>query len=504
MNGIRAIVLGLLFAVAAHAALPGELVVVIASKGQFKGEPDFQGMDALAESAHRHGHPVTWFLKPVTVGPASERLKKWKSQYGDELAWFAEHAEPGPGEEYAEMKKLVTWQPIRSAGNSRYDRLFYLLAEKQGITGIWGAYFEQSYAEALADRGTTFGFHYMRPDCYKVPNPRGAGIVSVPWVSTDINLTFRLGGASGFTFDPDDVIQIGVAHPGRSEYWKRLVDEYRKQTVWNEVVPLIIQQEYTSVGDALRRKDPASLALLGDLFQYLREQRIRVVTMSDAVALFRKAHPDTTPPTYALYDNLGADGLPAQPAAHPKTGRLQRLQVISNRISGAQGGVGFNGFYASTLSNQIRSYVDLEGRAYPQQGRLLAYYDVLGLLMFEEGRSAPIRITPYASLPENPHKPRVLPEMSAWFNTQDKIPQAQLLVTNALGAVRITAQANWERSASFGGERLAYGLMLWGDYSAYRLPAKAPAGSRILGRSGLLLAFPLVPGDNRLELTLER
>jgi hypothetical protein len=63
------------FVVAAHAGLPGELVVVIASKGQFKGEPDFQGMDALAESAHRHGHPVTWFLKPVTVGPASERLK---------------------------------------------------------------------------------------------------------------------------------------------------------------------------------------------------------------------------------------------------------------------------------------------------------------------------------------------------------------------------------------------------------------------------------------------
>jgi hypothetical protein len=70
------LVLFLLCVVAAQAGLPGELVVVIASKGQFKGEPDFQGMDALAESAHRNGHPVTWFLKPATVGPATERLKR--------------------------------------------------------------------------------------------------------------------------------------------------------------------------------------------------------------------------------------------------------------------------------------------------------------------------------------------------------------------------------------------------------------------------------------------
>jgi hypothetical protein len=124
--------------------------------------------------------------------------------------------------------------------------------------------------------------------------------------------------------------------------------------------------------------------------------------------------------------------------------------------------------------------------------------------MFEEGNRRPIRITSYTSLPENPHRPRVLPEMSAWYNTQDKIPALALTVTNVMGEVRISARAAWERSTVFGSERQAYGIMLWGDYSRYRLPAKAPAGSRVLGQAGLFLAFPLSPGENRLDLQLTR
>jgi hypothetical protein len=496
--------LGALLAVAARAGLPGELVVVIASKGQFKGEPDFQGMDALAECAHRYGHPVTWFLKPVTVAPAEERLRRWRTQYGDELGWFAEHAEPGPGEELAAMKKLVTWQPIRSAGNSRYDRLFVQLANEQEVEGIWGRAFEQSYAEPIADRGTTFGFHYLRPDCYKVPNPRGAGVVSVPWVSADLNLTFRTGSGAGFTFDPDDVLSIGVVRAGRIEYWKRLVDEYRRQTAWNEFVPLVIQQEYTAIGEALRRKDGEPLQVLDELFRYLRDQRIRVVTMADAVRLYRKASPDTTAPTYALFHNLGTNGLAAEPAPVPGPGRLLRMEVTSNRIAKASAGLSFNGFYAGDQAHGVRRYFDPEGRPYQQRGRLFLYYDVNGLLVFEEGNPQPLRITSYASLPSDPHKPRVLPELSAWYNTQNLIPRAELSVTNVAGGVRISARVAAERNAVFTGDRFAYGLMLWGDYSAYRLPPRASVGSRILGREGLFLPFPLAPGENRLDLHLMR
>ena len=399
------------------------------------------------------------------------------------------------------MKKLVTWQPIRSAGNSRYDRLFELLMREKEITGVWGAAFEQSSAENIADRGTTFGFHYLRPDCYKVPNPKEGGIVSVPWVSTDVNLTFRLGWGSGFTFDPDDVLSIGAVRPGKLEYWKRLVDEYRKQTAWNEFVPLVIQQEYASVGDALRRNDKAPLEVLDGLFAYLREQRIRVVTMAEAVGLYRKAAGDSTLPAYALWNNLGREGLAARPEL-PAGGR--RLQVTSNRITGARAGAAFNGFHAGDSAGGARLYYDPEGRLYQEQGRLFSYYDTLGLLMFEEGNPQPIRITPYNSLPASPHKPCVLPEMSDWYNTRPLIPRADLSVSNALGVVRIKARAMWQRNPVVGGDRLPYGLMLWGDYSAYRLPPRAPPGSRILGAQGVFLAFPLDLGENALELELKR
>lgn len=497
----RALVLVLLCAVVARAGLPGELVVVIASKGQFKGEPDFQGMDALAECAHRYGHPVTWFLKPVTVGPATERLKQWGSQYGDELAWFAEYAEPGPGEEYAEMKKLVTWQPLRSAGNSRYGSLFVKLAEEKGLTGVWGASFEQSSAENIADRGTTFGFHYLRPDCYKVPNPKAGGVVSVPWVSTDVNLTYRLGWGSGFTFDPDDVLAIGAVRAGKLEYWKRLVDEYRKQTAWNEFVPLVIQQEYASLGEALRRKDGEALEVLAGLFQYLRDQRIQVVTMAEAVRLYRKHAETNTVPTYALFDNLGREGLAAQPVP-AKHGR--RLQVTSNRLAKAASGRPFHGFYASDYSNGVLTYVDPQGKGYAEHGPLFAYYDVNGLLMFESSNAQPIRITSYTSLPGEPHRPMVLPEMSAWYNTDQLILRATITQSNVLGSLQVNVRVQAERNFIFTGERYAYGVMLWGDYAGYRVPSQAPAGTRILGRRGLFIAMPLVPGENILALEFPR
>lgn len=63
-------------------AAPGDLVAVIVSKGQFRGDADVQGMDALAKSAHQNGFPVTWMLKPETAGQAKDRLVRWHRENG--------------------------------------------------------------------------------------------------------------------------------------------------------------------------------------------------------------------------------------------------------------------------------------------------------------------------------------------------------------------------------------------------------------------------------------
>ena len=488
----------------AQPAAPGQLVVVLASKGQFRGEADRQGMEALAEIAHQRGFPVTWLLKPAAAREMAARLKSWHQLHGDEVGWFAEYSEPSAIEEFDELKKAVTWHPVRSAGHTRYDLNWVRLAEKLGITGVWGRCFEQTYADNIIDRGSPFGFYYLRPDCYKVPSTNDRGLVSVPWLSGDINLVFRTGWASGFTFDPDDVLNIGVVRGDDIGYWKALVDEHQRQTAYNAFVPLVIQQEYTAVGDALRRKDTEGLEALAALLDYLKEERIKVVGMAEAVQLYQRAHPKRTPPTYALFDNLGRTGLAAAPRAHPKTGKLHQLRVVTNRITQATAGKPFNGFFANDYRDGVRSYVHPAGKTYTEHGALFAYYDTRGLLMFDEGQAHPVRITPYGTVAASMHKPVVLPEMSMWYNTDRLIPEPVIESSDVPGGLKVAITATWSMTTMFPATTLPYGIVLWGDYSRYRLPTGIPEGSRLLGDRGLFIAMPLKVGENKLELQLAR
>lgn len=500
----RLAVLSLLLAVPAVAQPPPGVVAVIASKGQFKGPTDREGMEALAKVAHQRGYPVTWLLKPAAATEMADTLKQWQKGFGDEVAWFAEYPVPGAEAELKALKKAVTGQPIRSAGQTRFGADWVRLAANEGISGVWGRCFEQTYADNIVDRGSPFGFYYLRPDCYKVPATNDGGLVSVPWMSSDINLVFRTGWASGFTFDPDDPLAIGVIRAGDIRYWEALVDQTIAQAAYNAFVPLVIQQEYSAVGDSLRRKDGEDLAVLGDLFDLLKKRGIPVVTMSEAVRRYQQANPKRTPPTYALYDNLGSVGLAAAPQAHPRTGRLHTLQVVTEPLTKANAGKPFNGFFATDFSEGIRRYVHPEGKTYGQHGKLFAYYDVHGLLMFDEGVSKPVRITSYLALPANAHTPMVLPEMSHWYRTQDAIPEPTIDRAETATGLTITIKAAWTPAGRFTHARLPYGVMLWGDFARYRLPPQAPAGAKILGTHGLFIPVVLQSGDNQVSLSLTR
>lgn len=494
----------LLAATSAIAQPPPGVVAVIASKGQFKGETDREGMEALAKVAHQRGYPVTWLLKPSAATNMAGTLKQWQKGFGDEVAWFAEYPEPGAEEELKALKKAVTGQPIRSAGQTRFGADWVRLAEREGITGVWGRCFEQTYADNIIDRGSPFGFYYLRPDCYKVPATNDGGLVSVPWMSSDINLVYRTGWASGFTFDPDDPLAIGVIRAGDIRYWEALVDQTIAQAAYNTFVPLVIQQEYTAVGDSVRRKDGEDLAVLGDLFDLLKKRGIPVVTMSEAVRRYQQANPKRTPPTYALYDNLGSTGLAAAPQAHPRSGRLHKLQVVTEPITRATAGKPFNGFYATDFADGIRRYYHPGGKTFREHGKLLAYYDANGLLMFDEGNSKPVRITSYLSLPAHAHTPMVLPEMSPWYQTHALIPDPVIEQLESPAGLSISIKAAWNPSGRFTHPQLPYGVMLWGDFSRYRLPPQAPVGAKILGTHGLFIPFVLPSGEKQFSLSLPR
>lgn len=224
----------------------GRLVVCIASKCEYDdGQPaDVEGPSGLAALAHKYGFPVTYYMKPFTVEACRTLLKSWHDQYGDEVGWLSDGTPFGKAEaELARMRQLAEWQSITTAGNLRFGldwSNFYL---RQGIQSVWGRCYEQSYTDGITDRGCPPGFYYALPACFRSPNQTDGGLISVPWLSNDLNLVFRTAQQSTFTFDPNDSQSLHVSTPDDDSFWKAELDQYQKQTRYNKTVPLVVQQE---------------------------------------------------------------------------------------------------------------------------------------------------------------------------------------------------------------------------------------------------------------------
>jgi len=124
--------------------------------------------------------------------------------------------------------------------------------------------------------------------------------------------------------------------------------------------------------------------------------------------------------------------------------------------------------------------------------------------MFDEGNSKPVRITSYLSLPAHAHTPMVLPEMSPWYQTHALIPDPVIEQLESPAGLSISIKAAWNPSGRFTHPQLPYGVMLWGDFSRYRLPPQAPVGAKILGTHGLFIPFVLPSGEKQFSLSLPR
>ena len=480
---------------------PGRLVVCFASKGAFTHTPGSEaGLRGLAGLLHKYGYRGTYYLKQATVRACQADLKEWREKYGDEVGWFAENCTlKSAAAELAELRELAIGQPVRSAGQLRYGKDWVEFFQKHGVESVWGRCYEQTATDGITDRGCPFGFYYARPDCFKAPNPGSGGVISVPWLSNDLNLVFRTAQQSTFTFDPNDPQDIGVATPGDDSFWVAELNEYKKQTRYNKIVPLVIQQEIEEFDFTTRKgwKESGSV-IFENLLKVLKREGIQVVTVSEAVDLYKAAYPEATPPTYGLFGNIAA--------TTPIIRNNKSLQVVTAPFTIARKaefkcfGPTFNGFYATGRIGRTWYYYDSKGARLDEFGKNFSYFDKAGLLVFEEGNSTPARITPYSNLPDDAYKTAILPEMSRWFDTQKLIPAANVKMVKSERELRVTASTVASRSLVFSGDSLPYGVMLWGDFSAYRVPSNAPAGTKILGNEGLFIPWVLKEGENHLDL----
>ena len=451
----------------------GKLVVCFASKGDYTQTPgSAAGLRGLAGLLHKYGYRGTYYLKPATVRACQADLKEWREKYGDEVGWFADGCSlKFAAAELAQLRELATGQPIRSAGQLRYGKDWVELFQTHGVESVWGRCYEQTATDGITDRGCPFGFDYARPDCFKAPNSGSGGVISVPWLSNDLNLIFRTAQQSTFTFDPNDPQDIGVSTPGDDSFWVAELNEYKKQTKYNKIVPLVIQQEIEEFSFTTRKEwKESGRAIFENLLKLLKREGIQVVTVAEAVDLYKAAYPEATPPTYGLFGNIAT--------TTPIIRNNKSLQVVTAPFSIARKaafgchGPTFNGFYATGRIGRTWYYYDPKGARLDEFGKNFSYFDKAGLLVFEEGNSTPVRITPYSNLPADAYRTALLPEMSPWFDTQKLIPTADVKMVKSERELRVTANTVASRSPVFSGDSLPYGVMLWGDFSAYRVPPK--------------------------------
>jgi hypothetical protein len=479
----------------------GKLVVCFASKGDYKQTPGTkEGLQGLAGLLHKYGYRGTYFLKPSTVADCQAELQEWNKAHGDEVGWFSDgDSQDKAGDELKKMRELLPGQKIRAAGHMRYNASWVKFFEDNGVESVWGRCYEQSATDGITDRGCPFGFYYAKPDCFKVPNTDQGGVISVPWLSNDLNLVFRTAQQSTFTFDPNDSQDIGISTPDDDSFWRAELNEYKKQTRYNKIVPLVIQQEIGEFEFGKKTEwKKAGAAIFENLLKILKAEGIQVVTVSEAVDLYKAANPTATPPTYGVFGNIAA--------TTPIIKSNRSLQPVTEPFAIARKdqfkcyGPTFNGCYATGRVGRTWYYYDPKGETLDQFGKNISYYDKNGLVIFTEGDSSPVRITPYSNLPQDAFHTAILPELSHWFDTAKFIPKADVKATKSPSGLTVAIKATMIANTIYTGATMPYGVVLWGDYSAYVVPDNAPVGTKILASDGIFIPMLLIEGENSLSV----
>ena len=141
---------------------------------------------------------------------------------------------------------------------------------KNGIEALLGRCEEQSYADGISDRGTPYGFMYATSDSYKMPSADKDSIISVPWCNRDMNLAYHTGWSEVFGRDTDEQTVTGLQNELNAEFRINSIMEYKEQTKYNKVVPIIIQQEYVNTSDvAWEPENQAWLNIFDEVLKFL-------------------------------------------------------------------------------------------------------------------------------------------------------------------------------------------------------------------------------------------
>lgn len=311
-----------------------------------------EGAARIAAIAHKHQIPVTWLVSNQAALKMKDLLTRWHNEYGDDVASF-------DWEDWGPLKAALPWAStnvaVVSAGLTRpVARL-----EKAGMQAAWGWCWEQSAVDNTCDRGCPwapfYASHNSNDLCYKIPADYPGKVLGVEWTMRDLNksVSIHSGEACRFSSDPDEPRRGHFLYGRAIEYWKQLLDEYLRNTEWNEFIPFIFQQEShemewsfpwrsgnTSVhwpGEPIPQGEHpaasnwravnANAQAMDEFFKYAKTKRITFMTLPQMAKSYQKKYPAVTPSHYMLFRDIPTQkpvqyvcpGAPLHPGPYPLT-----------------------------------------------------------------------------------------------------------------------------------------------------------------------------------------
>ena len=291
------------------------------------------GASLIASIAHKHGVPVTWLVNNKSAIKMKDFLTKCHEEYGDEVA----------SEEWqnlAPLKAALPWakNTVAAAGGNRAVAAM----ENAGFQGAWGWCFEQVEIDNISDRGCHWGPFYVSRENTKMPASYDGKLVAWDWSVRDLNkaLQIHAGEACRFSSDVDEPRRGHFMYGRAIEYWKQLLEEFQRNTDWNEMVPFMIQQESHEMESSFSwskgsKPDPVkansmvnlNAQALDEFFKYAKSKNVTFMTQPQFTEVFRKKFPRVTPAYHMLFrdiptqdpSNFACPGAPITKGPYPLT-----------------------------------------------------------------------------------------------------------------------------------------------------------------------------------------
>lgn len=455
------------------------------------------GMQLLAEMAHKYDIPVTWAIAADAARLVANAVSTWHTEYGDEPLlmldikplwdenWASLSGEPAPdanqdidtsgstptslsaadmaehlvkmretlpqyvATEWNKLKRAMEWAVPCVAGAVWKNHVLLHAIEQTGFQGLWGYRWNERDSLASADRGCPFGCFYPSAEQHNFSAPAAGSIAGIPYLTAEhvVNNTDNLRAS----------LLNGTA--------QRSYDIYVENGAWNRwlgYVQHISAAEVTQLGQE-------TLTQLDAYFAHVASNKnTKLLPLSEMVDDYW-TNCQQTEPTCVIANRLRSEN-DSKPACQDSPAAAQ-----SNLPAGPE------------------EQVSTE----PAAEKAFFYYDVECQFAFVEGTMEPVEMKNYISPPVldaaggggSSHNVPIhgveyhLPKVARFVPNRQR---SQLRITFTIESTKV----------------MPYGIAIWGDHGGLQLAETNAETVTWIGKYLLFVRLALQPGNNDFKIVL--